>query len=238
MTRLRSRQRHRSRRSARTAAFTLVELLIGSFLGALALVMALRVFLGHIHVVNRGLWVAQSQRSLSKLTFLVTSEVSEGCALSSSRLDTTPTTFTYPRTPCTPPFRTATGSPSCNAGAGNEFWILIPVLPESRELQAGVHTPTYRSIHYFLDPNDTTRLMRQGPRILASGRLDVTGPDNTDGAGDAPTLILDGISSFTPVISEDCRSLSLTVELGMGDALGATMERTSRFRARVKESIN
>ncbi|MFM7361617.1 MAG: hypothetical protein ACKO25_07295 [Cyanobium sp.] len=236
MTRMRSRQRRRH--FARTAAFTQVELLIGSFLGALALVMALRVFLGHIRVVNRDLWVAQSQRSLSKLSFLLTSEVSEGCALSYSRRNSNLATFTYPQSPCTPPFRAATGSSTCNAGASNQFWILVPVLPESSELSGTTHTPSYRSIHYFLDPSDTTRLMRQGPRILASGRLDVSGPDNTDGAGDAPTLVLDGISSFTPLISNDCRSLTLTVELSVGEVFGATMERTSRFRTREKESIN
>ncbi|MFM7733132.1 MAG: hypothetical protein ACKO6F_06665 [Cyanobium sp.] len=97
------RSRQRRRHFARTAAFTQVELLIGSFLGALALVMALRVFLGHIRVVNRDLWVAQSQRSLSKLSFLLTSEVSEGCALSYSRRNSNLATFTYPQSPCTPP---------------------------------------------------------------------------------------------------------------------------------------
>ncbi|MEA5473790.1 hypothetical protein VB716_06100, partial [Synechococcus sp. CCY9201] len=55
-----------------------------------------------------------------------------------------------------------------------------------------------------------TQLLRNGPRILATGRLDsVSGNDQTN------AVVLDSVNTFTPTVAADCRSVDIAVRLNV-----------------------
>ncbi len=183
------------RPSFHQAGFTLVELLIGAFLTGVALTAVATVAIGHIRVTDRTMWTIQLRRDLSRLNSLLTAEAAEACIF---RSGTDPTSCIPPATsPCTGTAGTdlRMGVPVSTAG--------VPVLPPGG---SGTPVPPHVVRYYLGTGGEANQLRRIGPPILASGRL-------SGGATYVNSLILDGVTSFTPTVSADCRAVTITATL-------------------------
>ncbi|MCP9848798.1 hypothetical protein [Cyanobium sp. Morenito 9A2] len=182
------------------AAFTLTELLIGVAIGAVAILGVARLMVSYTNASNNRIWASQADRSFSRLSFLLNTEIGEGCALQSGSNPAS----------CNPP---STGT--CPGTAGTDIRVRVPVLNA-----AG--TFSYQTIRYYLTG---TQLLRDGPAILPSGRLDTA--TNVTGA-----VLVDNVSAFTPTVSADCRSVALALTFTIPNAAScpaATCNRTTRF---------
>jgi type II secretory pathway pseudopilin PulG len=182
----------------RQAGFTLVELLIGAFLTGVALTAVATVAIGHIRVTDRTIWTIQFRRDLSRLNSLLTAEAAEACIF---RSGADPTSCTPPATsPCTGTAGTdlRMGLPVSAAGTPG-----VPVMPPGG---SGTPTPPHIVRYYLGTGAQANQLRRLGPPILSTGRL-------SGGATYVDSLVLDGVSSFTPTVTADCRSVSITATL-------------------------
>jgi prepilin-type N-terminal cleavage/methylation domain-containing protein len=169
--------------------FTLVELLLGVLLGGITLAAAAQIVVSHLNSTNTTIWSSQIQRDLSKFNFLLSSEAEEGCRLQSGAAPANGTA-------CAPP---PAISP-CNGVAAplGNLNILVPMAVANND-------PVGRVITYKLVGN---QVLRDGPRILTTGRLDSTVANNQNNA-----VVLDGVTAFTPTVATDCRTATLLVTL-------------------------
>ncbi|MCP9837880.1 prepilin-type N-terminal cleavage/methylation domain-containing protein [Cyanobium sp. N.Huapi 1H5] len=177
----------------RSSGFTLVELLIGTVLGGIAVAAAASVIVSHLNSTNATIWAVQLQRDLSKFNFLLNSEAVEACRMQAG---TPPANDTA----CVPGTFATPLSCATVTGPATSFSLLVP-------LDVANADPVERVITYRLD---TGRVVRDGPRILTSGRLDTTVANNQNNA-----VVLDGVTAFTPTVSADCRSATITVTLSV-----------------------
>lgn len=173
--------------------FTLVELLIGAVLGGVAVAAAASVIVSHLNSTNATIWAVQLQRDLSKFNYLLNSEAVEACRMQAG---TPPANDTA----CVPGTFATPLSCATVTGPATSFSLLVP-------LDVANNDPVERVITYRLD---TGRVVRDGPRILTSGRLDTTVANNQNNA-----VVLDGVTAFTPTVSADCRSATITVTLSV-----------------------
>ncbi len=182
-------QFHRHSALSPTKGFTIVELLVGSVLSVIALTAVASVAIGHIRSTDRTLWSIQLRRDLSRLSTLLTAEANEACVFRSGQAPTT----------CTPPSTTTT--PGCTGVLGTDLQMGI------RVINAGVPVTPLPVVRYYLGTGGAAgQLRRVGPPILATGRLN-TALANVD------SLVLDGVTTFSPTVEDDCRSARLSVTL-------------------------
>jgi len=171
--------------------FTLIELLVGATLALIAVAAAARIVVSHLDSTNATTWSLQLQRDLSKFNFLVNSEANEACRL---QRGTAPANDTD----CTP---ASTANPCATfTGTATNFNLLVPLAVANAD-------PVERVITYRFD-SATGRVLRDGPRILTSGQLDATVANNQNSS-----VVLDGVTTFTPNVSADCRSATIDVTL-------------------------
>jgi prepilin-type N-terminal cleavage/methylation domain-containing protein len=178
---------------AKSHGFTLVELLIGTVLGGIAVAAAASVIVSHLNSTNATIWAVQLQRDLSKFNYLLNSEAVEACRVQAG---TPPANDTA----CVPGTFATPLSCATVTGPATNFSLLVP-------LDVANADPVERVITYRLDAG---RVLRDGPRILTSGRLDTTVANNQNNA-----VVLDGVTAFTPTVSADCRSATITVTLAV-----------------------
>lgn len=178
---------------AKSHGFTLVELLIGTVLGGIAVAAAASVIVSHLNSTNATIWAVQLQRDLSKFNYLLNSEAVEACRVQAG---TPPANDTA----CVPGTFATPLSCATVTGPATNFSLLVP-------LDVANADPVERVITYRLDSG---RVLRDGPRILTSGRLDTTVANNQNNA-----VVLDGVTAFTPTVSADCRSATITVTLAV-----------------------
>lgn len=178
---------------AKSQGFTLVELLIGTVLGGIAVAAAASVIVSHLNSTNATIWAVQLQRDLSKFNYLLNSEAVEACRVQAG---TPPANDTA----CVPGTFATPLSCATVTGPATNFSLLVP-------LDVANADPVERVITYRLDSG---RVLRDGPRILTSGRLDTTVANNQNNA-----VVLDGVTAFTPTVSADCRSATITVTLAV-----------------------
>lgn len=208
---LRPCQRPSSSRSSR--GFTILELLVGSVLSLIALAAVASVAIGHIRTTDRTLWTIQLRRDLSRLNTLLTAETNEACVFRSGQAPTS----------CTPP--AATTTPGCTGTAGTDLQMGV------RVIASGVPVTPLPVVRYYLGTGATAgQLRRAGPPILADGRLN-TALANVD------SLLLDGVTTFTPTVTTDCRSATVAVTLQVPNS-SATNARTFTLVPGVTEFIN
>jgi len=169
---------------------TLVELLIGVVIGCVTMAAATVVILSHLKTTNTVIFATQIQRDLGRFGYLINSEAQESCRLQS---DSAPANDTS----CVPP----TTSP-CNGAVstGTNFNMLIP-------LQVANADPVKRVVTYRYN-SSSKQILRDGPRILSTGRLD-TNILNNQNSG----LILDGVTAFSHTVDKDCRTATLQVTM-------------------------
>ncbi|MGB7565688.1 MAG: hypothetical protein WBM08_13185 [Prochlorococcaceae cyanobacterium] len=131
-------------------------MLIGVVLGALAIAAAAQVIVSYTKASNGRIWASESDRNFSRLSFLMNTEIGEGCAVrsGSAPADCTPSTTTCPGT------------------AGTDIRVRVPVLNAANAF-------SYQTIRYYRDVA-TNEIKRDGPAILPNGRLDTA--TNVDGA--------------------------------------------------------
>ena len=158
---------------------TLVELLVGFLISGVLFAAATDLLINHIRTSESTVWGIQLERSLSKLTNLMAAEASEACAMG---------TTSNPST-CTP-------AAACLTTSSTEVRMMVPVLT------AG--TMTNEWIRYFRD-SSTNQLLRDGPRILPSGALDIVNADQSN------VLVMERVTAFTVTPGDDCRSATLQV---------------------------
>jgi Tfp pilus assembly protein PilW len=158
---------------------TLVELLVGFLISGVLFAAATDLLINHIRTSESTVWGIQLERSLSKLTNLMAAEASEACAMG---------TTSNPST-CTP-------AAACLTTSSTEVRMMVPVLT------AG--TITNEWIRYFRD-SSTNQLLRDGPRILPSGALDIVNADQSN------VLVMERVTAFTVTPGDDCRSATLQV---------------------------
>ncbi|WP_216918755.1 prepilin-type N-terminal cleavage/methylation domain-containing protein [Synechococcus sp. CCAP 1479/9] len=182
-------------RPLRPSGFTLVELLIGAVLGGVAVAAAASVIVSHLNSTNATIWSVQLQRDLSKFNYLLNSEAVEACRVQSG---TPPANDTV----CVPGTFATPISCATVTGPATNFNLLVP-------LDVANADPVERVITYRFDAG-TGRVLRDGPRILTSGRLDPTVASNQNNA-----VVLDGVTAFTPTVSADCRSATIDVTLAV-----------------------
>ena len=178
---------------AKSQGFTLVELLIGTVLGGIAVAAAASVIVSHLNSTNATIWAVQLQRDLSKFNYLLNSEAVEACRMQAG---TPPANDTA----CVPGTFATPLSCATVTGPATSFSLLVP-------LDVANADPVERVITYRLDSG---RVLRDGPRILTSGRLDTTVANNQNNA-----VVLDGVTAFTPTVSADCRSATIAVTLAV-----------------------
>ena len=98
-------------------------------------------------------------------------------------------------------------------------------------ISAGVPVTPLPVIRYYLGTGSSAgQLRRDGPPILINGRLN-TALTNVD------SLVLDGVTSFTPTVESDCRSASLNVTIQVPNST-ATRQRIFTLTPGVTEYIN
>lgn len=182
-------------RPLRPSGFTLVELLIGAVLGGVAVAAAASVIVSHLNSTNATIWSVQLQRDLSKFNYLLNSEAVEACRMQAG---TPPANDTA----CVPGTFATPLSCATVTGPATNFNLLVP-------LDVANADPVERVITYRFDAG-TGRVLRDGPRILTSGRLDPTVASNQNNA-----VVLDGVTAFTPTVSADCRSATIAVTLAV-----------------------
>ena len=172
--------------SYHSIGFTLVELLVGIVIASVAITAAARVHVGHIRSSGASVTSGQLQRDLGRLQRLLQTEIQEACLLQAGT--TSPTSCTQA---------------SCTATGGNEIRFLVSIATSvNADPNAAANL---RVISYRLNG---TQLLRNGPRILASGSLDsVSGNDQTN------AVVLDGVNTFIPTVAADCRSVDIAVRL-------------------------
>jgi hypothetical protein len=182
----------------RQAGFTLTELLIGAFLTGVALTAVATVAIGHIRVTDRTMWTIQFRRDLSRLNSLLSAEAAEACIFRSGADPTS----------CIPP-----ATSPCTGTAGSDLRMGVPVsavgtpgVPVMPPGGSGTPTPPHIVRYYLGTGSEANQLRRIGPPILATGRL-------SGGATYVNSLILDGVTSFTPTVSADCRAVTITATL-------------------------
>ena len=196
--------------------FTMVELLIGITLGGIAVAAAATVVVSHMNATNATIWAVQLQRDLSKFNFLVNSEANEACRLQSGTPPANDTT-------CTPGTVAAPVSCATVTGPVTNFNLLVP-------LDVANNDPVERVITYRFDAG-TGRVLRDGPRILTNGRLDATVANNQTGS-----VVLDGVTTFTPTVTADCRSATILVTLTV-PTTASTLTQTIRVAAGAEQFI-
>ncbi len=168
------------------SGFTLIELLVGSVVSVLALTAVAAVAIGHMRTTDRTIWTIQLRRDLSKLNVLLSAEANDACIFSAG---TSPTT-------CVPP----AVSP-CTGAAGTDLRMGLPMIVN------GVPVTPLPVVRYYLGAGfNANQLRRNGPPIFANGRLN-TAASNVD------SLVLDGVTAFTPTVAADCRSVQIAITL-------------------------
>jgi hypothetical protein len=182
-------------RPSRPPGLTLAELLIGATLGGIAVAAAASVIVSHLNSTNATIWSVQLQRDLSKFNFLITSEAAEACRVQAG---TPPANDTA----CVPGTFATPLSCATVTGPATNFNLLVP-------LDVANADPVERVITYRFDAG-TGRVLRDGPRILTSGRLDTTVANNQNNS-----VVLDGVTAFNPTVSADCRSATIQVTLAV-----------------------
>lgn len=204
---------------ARQAGFTLIELLIGAFLTGVALTAVATVAIGHIRVTDRTMWTIQFRRDLSRLNSLLTAEAAEACIF---RSGSDPAS-------CIPP----TTSP-CTGVAGTDLRMGIPVstagVPVRPPGGSGTPVPPHIVRYYLGAGTEANQLRRIGPSILSTGRL-------SGGTTYVNSLILDGVTSFTPTINADCRSATIAATIQVPNST-ATRTANITLATGVTEYIN
>lgn len=190
-----------------------MELLVGSVLSIIALTAVASVAIGHIRTTDRTLWTIQLRRDLSRLNTLLTAETNEACVFRSGQVPTS----------CTPPAATTTAG--CTGTAGTDLQMGV------RVIAAGVPVTPLPVVRYYLGTGAAAgQLRRVGPPILADGRLN-TALANVD------SLLLDGVTTFTPTVTTDCRSATVAVTLQVPNS-SAISTRTFTLVPGVTEFIN
>jgi type II secretory pathway pseudopilin PulG len=192
------------------SGFTLIELLVGSVLTVIALSAVASVAIGHIRSTDRTLWTIQLRRDLARLNTLLTAEAGESCVFRSGQAPTS----------CTPPSTSTT--PGCTGSAGTDLQMGVQVINN------GAPVTPLPVVRYFLDSGG--QLRRVGPPILATGRL------NT-GVATVDSLLLDGVTGFTPTVATDCRSATVAVTLQVPNST-ASRTRTFTLAPGVTEYMN
>lgn len=194
----------------------MVELLIGITLGGIAVAAAATVVVSHMNATNASMWAVQLQRDLSKFNFLVNSEANEACRLQSGTPPANDTTCT-PGTVATPVSCATVTGPATN------FNLLVPMNVANNDPVERVITYSYNS--------STRQVLRAGPRILTTGQLDATVANNQTGS-----VVLDGVTAFTPTVTADCRSATILVTLTV-PTTASTLTQTIRVAAGAEQFI-
>lgn len=166
--------------------FTLVELLVGLLISGVVFVAATDLLLNHIRTSESTIWGINLERSLSKLTNLMAAEASEACALGTTANPSI----------CTP-------AAACPTTSSTEVRMMVPVLT------AGNITNEW--IRYFRNAS-TNQLLRDGPRILPSGALDIVSADQVN------VLVMERVTDFAVTPGDDCRSATLQVTANSANA--------------------
>ena len=211
-----------TRRSLASAAgFTLVELLVGVVIGGIALAALASVAVGHIRVTGRVTWNTQVQRDIGKINSFMAVETREACAFTADA--SAPANWATSPMPTPSPCTTAC-STTAGPTTGTQLRMLVP-------LNTGVNAaPIPRVIRYYTALNATTgrtELRRDGPAILADGRLDSS--TNQTGA-----MLIDGVNTFTPTVSADCRTVNLQMSLDVPNGGGTTPVETITLTSGVR----
>ncbi|MCT0207752.1 prepilin-type N-terminal cleavage/methylation domain-containing protein [Synechococcus sp. CS-1332] len=206
-----------SRNLPSARGFTMVELLIGITLGGIAVAAAASVMVSHMNSTNATMWAVQLQRDLSKFNFLVNSEANEACRLQSG---TPPANDTV----CTPGTVAVPVSCATVTGPATNFNLLVP-------MDVANNDPEERVITYSFNAG-TGQVLRSGPRILSNGRLDATVANNQTGS-----VVLDGVTAFTPTVSNDCRSATIVLTLSVPTTTATFPPQTIRVAAGAEQFI-
>lgn len=186
--------RSRIRPRPAEAGVTLVELLVGLVISSLFVPLLWNVVRSTIVFSESTVWQVQLQRDLDRLTTLLNIEAEEACLFG---------TTGDPAAGCFP-----TASASCSTATQNELRLRVPLLNASGA-PAGSAV-----IRYFRTGTD---LLRTGPAVLASGRLN---PSVTS----SNQLVMRGVNGFTVTPASGCTraNLALTVTSVAGTSIPST----------------
>jgi hypothetical protein len=191
----------------RPSGLTLLELLIGVVLGGVAVASAASVMVSHLNSTNATTWAVQLQRDFTRFNSLLTSEAREACLMERGT----------PRVPSSSPIcrrRTFAGSTSCAvfSGPSTTFSLITPVdyvqnLSWTDYLKLD---PPVEVVTTYTYNSATRQVLRRGPDIYPDGRI----APIVYSYNEAET-ILDNVTAFTPIVTADCRSATITVTLAV-----------------------
>lgn len=163
------------------AGVTLVELLVALLISGLFVPLIWNSIRGSIQFFEATIWQVQLQRDLDRLTTLLNVEAGEACLFS---------TTVDPAANCIP----AAGQ-ACVTAQANELRMRVTLL-NADNTPAGT-----RVVRYFLQAGD---LRRDGPTVLATGRLDPNANTNNQ-------LVVRGVTAFAVTPNNDCTTANLQV---------------------------
>lgn len=166
------------------AGVTLVELLVALLISGLFVPLIWISIRGAIQFFEATIWQVQLERDLDRLTALIDAEAEDACRLGT---DADPA-------PCIPPATEL----ACDTDTENQLSMRVTLL-DANNAPAGTGVITYTRN----DNND--ELLRTGPLILNTGRLD---PTNTQSTGQ---LVMRGVTGFDVDLADDCNTAIIVV---------------------------
>lgn len=190
----------------RPSGLTLLELLIGVVLGGVAVASAASVMVSHLNSTNATTWAVQLQRDFTRFNSLLTSEAREACLMERGT----------PPVPSSPICRRRTfgGVTGCAvfSGPSTTFSLITPV-DYDRDYTWDAYLkldPPVEVVTTYTYNSATRQVLRRGPQIYQDGRI-------------APIVymysnaetILDNVTAFTPIVTADCLSATITVTLAV-----------------------
>jgi hypothetical protein len=111
--------------------------------------------------------------------------------------------------------------------------LKVAIIDIETECESGfpnMDDPVERVITYSYN-SSTRQVLRAGPRILTTGQLDATVANNQTGS-----VVLDGVTAFTPTVTADCRSATILVTLTV-PTTASTLMQTIRVAAGAEQFI-
>jgi len=219
----------------RSSGLTLLELLIGVVLGGVAVASAASVMVSHLNSTNATTWAVQLQRELSRFDSLLNSEAREACLMMRG---------TPPAPRNNPLCMRRTASCAVFAGPATTFTLItpldytgIPSAPSSNWPSSYVKWDPPVELRAIYTYNSGTRqVSRNGYGFFPDGRIGSLRIGNTLSINLNTFAILDNVTAFTPIVSADCRSATITVTLAVPTY--PTITRTQTIRVAANTAYN
>ncbi|MEO1002658.1 MAG: prepilin-type N-terminal cleavage/methylation domain-containing protein [Cyanobacteria bacterium J06638_7] len=165
------------------AGFTLIELLVGLLISALFVPLIWTSIRGAIQFFEATIWQVQLERDLDRLTTVLDSDAQDACLFGTAAA----------------PGACAAAAPTCVAGPNN--------LRMRVTLVNANNVPTGANAVVTYVRNANNELLRSGPTILASGRLD---PANTAANNQ---LVMRGVTLFQVTPNTDCNTATIAISV-------------------------